>query len=160
MLKKKRIIAAAMALATVVSTATACGGDTATSATSSAPETTTTAEPHETMAPDSNVEGAVDEVASNVSEDYKGIEVNRKLIWMAWSNWGQQENSPEVTMFKKLYGTPTEKPAGFDSVPDENVFCNISSQYADRYTDLAKRIQADDSPDVYPFEICYYPYGV
>ena len=160
MLKKKRIIAAAMTLATVISTATACGGGETSSATSSAPETTTTAEPHETMAPDSDVEGAVDEVASNVSEDYKGIEVNRKLVWMAWSNWGQQENSPEVTMFKKLYGTPTEKPAGFDSVPDENVFCNISSQYADRYTDLAKRVQADDSPDVYPFEICYYPYGV
>ena len=160
MLKKKRIIAAAMALATVISTATACGGDSATSTTSSAPETTTTAEPHETMAPDSDVEGAVDEVASNVSEDYKGIEVKRKLVWMAWSNWGQQENSPEVTMFKKLYGTPTEKPEGFSSVPDENVFCNISSVYKERYTDLAMRIQSDDSPDVYPFEICYYPYGI
>ncbi len=162
MKKFTKYIAAAMALATVISTATACNGDNTASSggATSAPETTTTAEPVATMAPDEDVNSAVDDVVSTVSEDYKGIEVNRKLVWMAWNNWCPQENSPEVTMFKKLYGTPTEKPEGFDSVPDENVFCGISSQYDARYEDLAKRIQSDDSPDVYPFEINYYPYGV
>ena len=162
MKKSKKIFAAAMALATVISTATACNdGNTASGGdATSAPETTTTEAPRETVKEDENVNSAVESALENVSEDYKGIKVDRKVVWMAWNNWGPQENSPEVTMFKSLYGTPTEKPAGFDSIPDENVFCIISSPYADRYVDLAKRVQADDSPDVYPFEICYYPYGV
>ncbi|MBQ8931095.1 MAG: carbohydrate ABC transporter substrate-binding protein, CUT1 family, partial [Ruminiclostridium sp.] len=137
MKKFTKYIAAAMALATVISTATACSGDTTTSSggATSAPETTTTEAPRETVKEDENVNSAVESAIENVSEDYKGIEVNRKLVWMAWNNWVPQENSPEVTMFKSLYGTPTEKPSGFDSIPDENVFCGISSPYADRYVD-------------------------
>ena len=77
---------------------------------------------------------------------------------MAW--WDIQEASPAVEVFKKLYGTPANKPKGHESVDDANVFVNISVTYAERYTSLAKLIQSDDSPDCFPFEICNYPYSV
>ncbi len=161
MKKITKYVAAAMALATVVATATACNNETTTSSenASSTPETTTSqSSQQQTMATDENVQGAVSDVLENVDESYKDIEVTTKPIWMAW--WEIQEASPAVEMFKALYGTPANKPEGFDHVPDENVFCNVSTIYEERYTDLAKRISSDDAPDVFPFEICYYPYGI
>ncbi|MBE6879908.1 MAG: extracellular solute-binding protein [Ruminococcaceae bacterium] len=157
MINLKKTIAGVMALATVVTALTACSGDQTASSDNeqtSAPETTTT---NTTMGTDSGVQEAVSNVS--VNEEYKDIKVDTKLVWMAW--WEIQEASPAVEMFKTLYGTPATKPEGYDHVPDENVFCNINVPvYADRYVDLAKRVSSDDSPDCFPFEIGYYPYGI
>ena len=94
MKKFTKYVAAAMALATVISTVTACGGEPAASGdnTSSTPETTTTGTPQQTLATDEGVQSAVDNVS--VSEEYTGIEVTTKPIWMAW--WEIQEDRKSV----------------------------------------------------------------
>ncbi len=161
MKKVTRVTAASLALVSALTAFTGCGGTPAASgtdsATSSNAETTPVTSLQPSLATDEGVQDAVSNVS--VNEDYKNIEVTTKPIWMAW--WEIQEASPAVEMFKTLYGTPETKPEGFDHVADENVFCNVMiTTYADRYVDLAKRVTSDDSPDVFPFEICYYPYGV
>ena len=94
------------------------------------------------------VQSAVGNVSA--AENYKDIKVDTKIKWMAW--WDIQEASPAVEVFKKLYGTPVNKPKGSESVDDANVFVNVRVSYAERYTSLAKQIQSDDSPDCFPFE--------
>ena len=64
-----------------------------------------------------------------------------------------QEASPAVELFKTLYGTPKNKPEGYETVADENVFVNVKvSNYNNRYLDLAKLVQSDESPDTFPFK--------
>ncbi len=159
MRKFTKATAATLALVSAISVFTGCGEETQSGApTSSGAETTT---PVTALQPELQTNSGVQEAVSNVSvdESYKDIEVTTKPIWMAW--WEIQEATPAVEMFKTLYGTPATKPEGFDHVPDENVFCNIMiTSYGDRYVNLAKQVTSDDSPDCFPFEICYYPYGV
>ena len=70
------------------------------------------------MSSNENVKSAVDNVS--VGEDYKDIKVDTKLKFMAW--YDIQEASPAVELFKTLYGTPKNKPEGYESVADENCF--------------------------------------
>ncbi len=158
MKKLTKITAAALAVISAVTAFTGCGEGAASSTdsvTSTTPTSSSTS--HETMKTDEGVQSAVENVS--VNEDYTKIDVDTKIVWMAW--WEIQEASPAVEMFKKIYGTPENKPAGYEHVPDENVFCNMMiNTYADRYVNLAKQVQSDDSPDCFPFEICYFPYGV
>lgn len=73
------------------------------------------------MSSNENVKSAVDNVS--VAEDYKNIKVDTKLKFMAW--YDIQEASPAVELFKTLYGTPKNKPEGYETVADENVFVNV-----------------------------------
>ena len=44
---------------------------------------------------------------------------------------------------------------------DENFFVYVKvSNYNNRYLDLAKLVQSDESPDTVPFETSNYPYGI
>ena len=158
MRKYTKAIAGALALVSAVTAFSGCAGSATTSGTTTdSSAASTTGETQKQMSQNENVQSAVDNVSA--AEDYKDIKVDTKIKWMAW--WDIQEASPAVEVFKKLYGTPENKPKGYESVADENVFVNIKvSNYADRYTSLAKLVQSDDSPDCFPFEICNYPYSI
>ena len=159
MKKYTKAIAGAMALVSAVTAFSGCseGGTPAASGATSSSATSTTGETQKQMSKNEGVQSAVDNVST--AEDYKDIKVDTKIKWMAW--WDIQEASPAVEVFKKLYGTPANKPKGYESVDDANVFVNIKvTTYKDRYTGLAKLVQSDDSPDCFPFEICNYPYSV
>lgn len=158
----KKISAAALALIMGATAFTGCSGGTATSggtangADSSAESTTATGS-QKIMSSNEDVKSAIDNVS--VAEDYKNIKVDTKLKFMAW--YDIQEAAPSVELFKSMYGTPKNKPEGYESVADENVFVNVRvSNYANRYVDLAKLVQSDDSPDTFPFETSNYPYGI
>ncbi len=157
MKKFTKAFAGALALISAVTAFTGCAGSATTSGDAANSSTASSAETEKQMSENAGVISAVDNVSA--SEDYKDIKVDTKIKWMAW--WKIQEASPAVEVFKKLYGTPENIPAGYESTPAENVFVNIFiSTYADRYTSLAKLVQADESPDCFPFEIGNYPYSV
>ena len=158
----KKISAAALALVMGATAFTGCSGSTNSTpgGTDSAASTTSggaATGSQKIMSSNENVKSAVDNVS--VAEDYKDIKVDTKLKFMAW--YDIQEASPAVELFKTLYGTPKNKPEGYESVADENVFVNVKvSNYNDRYLDLAKLVQSDESPDTFPFETSNYPYGI
>ena len=158
MKKYTKAIAGAMALVSAVTAFSGCSGSgtPAASGATSSSTASTTGETQKQMSENEGVQSAVGNVSA--AENYKDIKVDTKIKWMAW--WDIQEASPAVEVFKKLYGTPANKPKGSESVDDANVFVNIRVSYAERYTSLAKQIQSDDSPDCFPFEICNYPYSV
>lgn len=143
----KKISAAALALIMGATTFTGCSGSTNSTpgGTDSAASTSGGAATgsQKIMSSNENVKSAVDNVS--VAEDYKNIKVDTKLKFMAW--YDIQEASPAVELFKTLYGTPKNKPEGYESVADENVFVNVKvSNYNNRYLDLAKLVQSDESP--------------
>ena len=160
MKKYTKAIAGALALVSAVTAFSGCSGSgspATTSGTTDSSAAYTTGETQKQMSENEGVQSAVNNVSAG--ENYKDIKVDTKIKWMAW--WDIQEASPAVEVFKKLYGTPENKPKGYESVADENVFVNVKvSSYADRYTSLSKLVQSDDSPDCFPFEICNYPYSV
>lgn len=160
MRKYTKAIAGALALVSAVTAFSGCSGSgspATTSGTTDSSAASTTGETQKQMSENEGVQSAVNNVSAG--ENYKDIKVDTKIKWMAW--WDIQEASPAVEVFKKLYGTPENKPKGYESVADENVFVNVKvSSYADRYTSLSKFVQSDDSPDCFPFEICNYPYSV
>lgn len=143
----KKISAAALALIMGATAFTGCSGSTNSTpgGTDSAASTSGGAATgsQKIMSSNENVKSAVDNVS--VAEDYKNIKVDTKLKFMAW--YDIQEASPAVELFKTLYGTPKNKPEGYESVADENVFVNVKvSNYNNRYLDLAKLVQSDESP--------------
>ena len=158
----KKISAVALALVMGATAFTGCSGSTNSTpgGTDSAASTTSggaATGSQKKMSSNENVKSAVDNVS--VGEDYKDIKVDTKLKFMAW--YDIQEASPAVELFKTLYGTPKNKPEGYESVADENVFVNVKvSNYNNRYLDLAKLVQSDESPDTFPFETSNYPYGI
>lgn len=121
----KKISAAALALIMGATAFTGCSGSTNSTpgGTDSAASTSGGAATgsQKIMSSNENVKSAVDNVS--VAEDYKNIKVDTKLKFMAW--YDIQEASPAVELFKTLYGTPKNKPEGYESVADENVFVNV-----------------------------------
>ncbi len=111
---------------------------------------------------DSFVLSAVDGCYSEGYSDYAyppDIDVDTKPILMTWFDF--DENTPQVEMFKALYGVPEGVPDGFEQTPDANAFCIVrNTNYADRYYELAKLISSDQSPDMMPFELSMYPYTI
>lgn len=129
----KKISAAALALVMGATAFTGCSGSTNSTpgGTDSAASTTSggaATGSQKIMSSNENVKSAVDNVS--VAEDYKNIKVDTKLKFMAW--YDIQEASPAVELFKTLYGTPKNKPEGYETVADENVFVNVKvSNYND-----------------------------
>lgn len=121
----KKISAAALALIMGATAFTGCSGSTNSTpgGTDSAASTSGGAATgsQKIMSSNENVKSAVDNVS--VAEDYKNIKVDTKLKFMAW--YDIQEASPAVELFKTLYGTPKNKPEGYESVADENVFVKL-----------------------------------
>ena len=151
----KNAAAAVLALVSAVTAFSGCSASTTSSGTASS-TAQSTGETQKQMSENDDVKSAVENVSA--SEEYKDIEVDTKIKWMAW--WKIQEASPAVELFKSMYGVPENNPEGYQSEEEDDVFVNINVSYDDRYTGLAKLVQSDDSPDCFPFEINNYPYSV
>lgn len=152
MTKAKKITAAVLAAASLLSV-TACGGggrsnnnggDTTAAPTTTAPQTTP--ETYDTDA-------AVQEAIANIEVD-KTIKPEKKLKWLSW--YPIDETSSEVELFKANYGIPEEGDATYGDYAN-NVFQYINVSYNERYDRLGALVSAGDSPDIFPFEVGYFP---
>lgn len=156
-MNKLKTVSAAVLAGAMVLSMTAC--DESAPAVSSnggaAPSTSaaTTSATTTTFARDDNVVSAVGDITDKV--DNPDLNVNRRIKWMAW--WDIDETTPEAELFKSVYGVPTE---GSDPDREGRIFEYTSVAYAERFDKLGAAIAADDSPDLFPFEIRDFPYGV
>ncbi len=89
------------------------------------------------------------------SLDNPDLEVTKRLKWMAW--WDIDETTANAELFKEVYGIPA---TGDDPSREGRIFEYITVPYGERYDKLATAIQSGDSPDLFPFEIRDFPYGV
>ena len=165
MKKIKTIIAAVMA-ATMVLTMTGCdeevpntnggGGSAPTAANNSNPTGTgdnaTTSVDRKDME-DEDVTNAAKALADQLS--YPDLKVTKRIKWMAW--WDMDETAGEAELFKEVYGIPE---TGDDPASAGRIFEFTLVDYAARYDRLATSIASDESPDLFPFEITDFPYGI
>ena len=86
------------------------------------------------------------------------IDVTTKPIIMAWGE--TYDDSVQEDMFKSSFGTPENKPAGYEDTPDDNVFAIMKVNYSERYDVLTELISSDQSPDIIPFDKSAYPFGI
>lgn len=166
MKKFRSVIAAVLAAATVL-TMTACdeevtpsgtgsgnsgtpsaGGEQATSTSTSSALATSREE-----YVDSNVQEAVGQLKDQLEDPE--MKVEKRIKWLAWYNI--QEATPAGELFKSVYGIPE---TGDDPDAAGNIFEWENVAYVDRYTKLGTNIQADMSPDMFPFEGTDFPIGI
>ena len=92
---------------------------------------------------------------ASASLDNPDLKVDKRIKWMAW--WDIDETTAAAELFKKAYGIPA---TGEDPSREGRIFEYINVAYGERYDKLATAIQSGDSPDLFPFEIRDFPYGV
>ena len=151
----KKLFASILAAGMILSL-TACDESVPTGGTSAgAPSATTsgTTATTTTYAPDANVQEKVGNIADKL--DNPDLDVTKRLKWMAW--WDMDETTPAAELFKDVYGVPE---TGDDATREGRIFEYQSVVYGERYDKLATAIQSGDSPDLFPFEIRDFPYGV
>ena len=107
--------------------------------------------------------------ASKSVKDVIGdIKVDTKVKFLGWYDLN---NSNVADTYKELFGVPEKIPSGYEkikyrksssgSTADEEPFVSIKvSNYSERYFDLAKLIQSDDSPDAFPCESMFPYYSI
>lgn len=127
------------------------GGDAAVTSGTQAPATTSATT---TFAENEGVNEAVKDM-DPTKLDNPDLDVTDRIEWMAW--WDIDETTPAAILFKEVYGTPT---TGKYADRDGRIFDYTNVGYQERYDKLATAIQAGDSPDLFPFEILDFPYGV
>lgn len=102
---------------------------------------------------DEDVTAAAKALADKVS--YPDLKVTKRIKWMAW--WDMDETAGEAELFKEVYGIPE---TGDDPSAEGRIFEFSLVDYGGRYDSLSTAIASDDSPDIFPFEITDFPYGV
>lgn len=166
MKKFRSVIAAVLAAATVL-TMTACDEEVTPSGTGSGNsgtpsvggEQSTSTSTSSALATsreeyvDSNVQEAVGQLKDQLEDPE--MKVEKRIKWLAWYNI--QEATPAGELFKSVYGIPE---TGDDPDAAGNIFEWENVAYVDRYTKLATNIQADMSPDMFPFEGTDFPIGI
>lgn len=166
MKKFRSVIAAVLAAATVL-TMTACDEEVTPSGTGSGNSGTPSAGGEQSTSTstssalatsreeyvDSNVQEAVGQLKDQLEDPE--MKVEKRIKWLAWYNI--QEATPAGELFKSVYGIPE---TGDDPDAVGNIFEWENVAYVDRYTKLATNIQADMSPDMFPFEGTDFPIGI
>lgn len=166
MKKFRSVIAAVLAAATVL-TMTACDEEVTPSGTGSGNSGTPSAGGEQSTSTstssalatsreeyvDSNVQEAVGQLKDQLEDPE--MKVEKRIKWLAWYNI--QEATPAGELFKSVYGIPE---TGDDPDAAGNIFEWENVAYVDRYTKLATNIQADMSPDMFPFEGTDFPIGI
>ena len=160
MRKLKAIFSGMLAAATILSL-TGCdeGGTVSGSGAGAGPGVTSNVAPQTsqtttTFAENSGVNEAVDAIDLSAL-DNPDLEVTDRIEWMAW--WDIDETTPAAILFKNTYGIPT---TGKDPERDGRIFDYTVVSYGERYDKLATAISSGDSPDLFPFEMLDFPYGV
>lgn len=157
MKKFKSLIAAVMA-ATMVLTMTGCDEETGPEVGGSAPTANNStgnspASVDRVDMDDEAVTNAAKALKDKVS--YPDLKVTKRIKWMAW--WDMDETSGEAELFKEVYGIPE---TGDDEGSAGRIFEFSNVSYDSRFDNLATAINSDQSPDLFPFEITDFPYGV
>lgn len=166
MKKFRSVIAAVLAAATVL-TMTACDEEVTPSGTGSSNSGTPSAGGEQSSSSstssalatsreeyvDSNVQEAVGQLKDQLEDPE--MKVEKRIKWLAWYNI--QEATPAGELFKSVYGIPE---TGDDPDAAGNIFEWENVAYVDRYTKLGTNIQADMSPDMFPFEGTDFPIGI
>ncbi len=152
-MKTKRILSSVLAAATIISVAGCNGGGSGRQEV----ETTTNAATTTTVATTTlDTDAAVQDAVSNIAEDTKlELTVDKKIKWLAW--WDIDETSAVAELFKAQYGIPEEGDASYGADFANEIFVWTNVAYADRYDKLGQLVAAGDSPDIFPFEIGYFP---
>ena len=165
-MKIKAILAGQLAAASVLSL-TACDEAPASTGTSGGAAGGTSNAPGMTSAPVATTPVSTTTYAENeavndaIKEmdvtklDNPELEVTDRIEWMAW--WDIDETTPAAILYKDVYGIPT---TGKYPDRDGRIFDYTQVTYADRYDKLATAISSGDSPDLFPFEMLDFPYGV
>ncbi len=150
-MKTKKILSTVLAAATLISVAGCNGGGGRTENTGTQAATTTTVATT-TLETDKAVQDAVGDLAEETKLD---LEVTKKIKWLAW--WDMDETQAAAELFKTQYGVPElgETSYGADFANDIFVWTNVA--YGDRYDKLGQLVASGDSPDIFPFEIGYFP---
>lgn len=106
--------------------------------------------------------------SKSVKDVIGDIQVDTKVKFLGWYDLN---NEDVAKTYKELFGVPEKIPSGYEknkyrnssseSTADEEPFVSIKvSSYSERYFDLAKLIQSDDSPDAFPCESMFPYYSI
>ena len=152
----KKIVSSVLALATLLSVAS-CGntgggrGEQTVAGTDAVATTTTVATT--TLDTDAAVQDAAANAAGEIASTVESVD--KKIKWLAW--WDIDETQAAAEIFKAKYGIPEEGNADYGADFANEIFVWQNVAYGDRYDQLGKLVQAGDSPDIFPFEIGYFP---
>ena len=148
-MKKLKTLVAALMAATMVLTMTGCSEEEPVSAAGG--DTSGTAGSVEMD------DEAVNEAAKALKDkaSYPDLKIEKRIKWMAW--WPMDETSGPAVLFKELYGIPE---TGDDPSAEGRIFEYQSVAYGTHYDKLSAAIASDESPDMFPFEIKDFPYGI
>lgn len=152
--KTRKIISAALAGAALL-TATGCngGGERAGNDNTTTQAVTTTTIATTTLETDKAVQDAAGNAAENLDTAIE--KVDKKIKWLSW--YDIDETQAAVEIFKAKYGVPEEGSTAYGADFANDVFAWENVAYGDRYDKLGKLVAAGDSPDMFPFEIDYFP---
>lgn len=106
-----------------------------------------------TLDTDENLQNIVAEKAEDTK--LEGLEVTKKIKWLSW--WDIDESAAEAELFKAQYGIPEKGNTSYGADFANEIFVWTNVAYADRYDRLGQLVAAGDSPDMFPFEIGYFP---
>ena len=152
-MKTKRILSSVLAAATILSVA-GCNGN---AGGRQEVETTTGAATTTTAATTTlDTDKALQDAVGNIAEDTKlELNVDKKIKWLAW--WDIDETQAAAELFKAQYGIPEEGDASYGADFANEIFVWTNVAYGDRYDKLGQMVASGDSPDIFPFEIGYFP---
>jgi multiple sugar transport system substrate-binding protein len=80
------------------------------------------------------------------------VEVTEKLRVLSW--FPIDHALPALELFKERYGIPERERCEYNIIERTNV------SYARRYEVLANMVASDDSPDMFPYEDRFFPWGI
>ncbi len=151
-MRTKRIISSVLAAATVISVAGCNGGSGRQEVSTTTGAATTTTVATTTLDTDAAVQDAVGSIAEDTKLE---LTVDKKIKWLAW--WDIDETSAVAELFKAQYGIPEEGDASYGADFANEIFVWTNVAYGDRYDKLGQLVASGDSPDIFPFEIGYFP---
>lgn len=159
MKNSKKIVSSVLAASILLSMAACSGGSSSGGGrgevTTNAEQTTTTTT-QEVITVDTDA--ALQDIIAGKADDLK-IEdvtsVDKKIQWLSW--YDIDETQAAVELFKAQYGIPEEGSTAYGADWADKVFVTTKCAYADRYDKLGQMVASGDSPDIFQFEIGYFP---
>ena len=147
-MKKLKTLIAALMASTMVLTMTGCSEEEPVSATNSGGTTAGSVEMEDE---------AVTEAAKALTDKllYPDLKVSKRIKWMAW--WPMDETDGAAILFKEVYGIPE---TGENKEDEGRIFDYYAVGWDERYDKLGAAISSDQSPDLFPFEMADFPYGI
>ena len=162
MKKINKLLAGALAMATVIGAGscgggggrTQGGGDSANGGGDAAQTTAATTTTELTTAETFGQNEGVQDAASNIAVEEE-LHPEKKLIFL--SAWYNEENTAEYEIFRQNYGIPEEGEASYGDYKDAIIVWS-SYAYGTGYDKLAQMVASGDSPDMFEFTTLCFPY--